>query len=178
MESEWKLFAVLKALASSSKKALTTKTLMQKSSYKNHKQLNRDLKKLRELGLIEFQHSGFPSDSKSHHRIVVLKAEPILVHSEVEAESQAELSEDDKIAIRLTNPRREFFLVAIRTPFGHLSYQTLDDFLKLPIDERKNIYLKYVEDLTDGTTLKLDLEQLKHLEENQNASMSKQTEEI
>lgn len=145
MESEWKLFLVLKALASSSKKALTIKTLMKKGSYKNHKELNKDLKKLRQMGLIEFQRSGFLSDSHS----------PIMVHSEAEL-PQNEVDEDDKIAIRLTNPSRESLLVETHTPFGSISYQTLGDFMKLPIEERKKIYAGSILDLKDGTRLKLE----------------------
>jgi len=141
MEKEQRLFEVLRALASSCSKALTVKSLMKRAGYKDYKELNRDLKKLRQLGVIEFRRSGFPSDSFSH-------AEPIKVHSETEFPIEEISKEDDKIAleINVNVGDNSTILVEIKNPFGcGTSYMTLGDFKKLLEEEQRRIFIKKID---------------------------------
>jgi hypothetical protein len=154
MEQEERLFQILKALASSSKKALTIKSLMKQAMYKDHKELNKDLKKLQQLGLIQFRRSGFPSDSNQHKKIVVLNAEPIRVHSDQEFPEEENLSEERETAIRFSAIYTSCYLVEVFSPQGTSSYQTLDDFLKNPLEEISKI--KRIVDMRDGAWLNVN----------------------
>lgn len=154
MQQEERLFQILKALASSSKKALTIKSLMKQATYKDHKELNKDLKKLQLLGLVEFRRSGFPSDSNQHKKIVVLNAEPIMIHSDQEFPEEENLSEERETAIRFTAIYTTCYLVEVFSPQGTSSYQTLDDFLKNSPEEVSKI--KRILDLRDEAWLKVD----------------------
>lgn len=143
IERDRRLFEILKVLASSSKKALTIKCLMKCASYKDRKKLNIDLQILKKQGLVEFRYSGFPSDRLAHHKIVVLQAEPLIVHSEMELEEETEITEETKVVVvSQIDVNSPFELVKIRaygTPSGPLSYMTLQDFLRLPKEEREAI---------------------------------------
>ena len=146
MERENRLFEILKALAQSSRKALTIKALVTKARYKDYRELNKDLKKLREMGIIEFRYSGFPSDRFNHEKVVVLDAEPIKVHADAEIPIETPVEEMKKVKIVLNPDYQEdqdLILVKIRNPFvfGFTSYMTLRDFKKLSKAEQQRIFI-------------------------------------
>jgi hypothetical protein len=91
--TEERLLQVLKALATSAKRALSISALAQKAGYSELKELRRDLKTLKERGLVEIYWSGFPSDRKAHRRIAVLAADLITVDTSTIEDEENETTE-------------------------------------------------------------------------------------
>lgn len=128
MKREEKLFEVLKALAVSSKKALTISTIIKKANYTNHKLFVEDMKKLKELGLIEIRQSGFMGHSMAHPKIICLQAEPLIVHAETEFPLEDEIGEE-KATVKICSESslNPFDLVKIPGVLSGWSYQTKED---------------------------------------------------
>jgi hypothetical protein len=99
--TEERLLQVLKALATSSKRALSIGALAQRAGYKDVKQLRRDLKTLKERGLVEIYWSGFPSDRQAHRRIAILAADLITVDTSA---IEDEENEETEMVVSLPTP--------------------------------------------------------------------------
>jgi len=154
-QSERQLFAILKALATSSHKTLTTRSLMKRAGYTDLKKFHEDLKTLKKRGLVSFRRSGFLGHRTMHGKLAILNAEPIEVNSEGEFPIEEELTESGTGRIDLAKPNPSILLVEIYGPCGGVSWDTLQDFLKIPNAEREARSTGRVLDLRDGTFLKL-----------------------
>lgn len=130
-----RLLRVLKELASSSKGVLAWSTLMRRAGYGKRGEFVKDLEYLQSLGVVEPYRSGFPSDSRAHHKVVVLTADVI----SVDVKEELEFEDEEETELQPIPKYDDTFqkLTMIQTPLGDVSYMKSKAFNKLTKEERE-----------------------------------------